>query len=315
MPNELKAKVKYPEFVEIGCEIMKRLCADNNAFPKVKRQTTHKAPNNPVPFHYIFRKPSQPSGKAPRRGEGASVKVEGGASVRPDTVLDKGDKYQVGMLAVCVATANVEGDVLTGKCFFRARFKEVTTELIQKHLDEVGDLRFVHVAPKTPNNRSILPVTAGPMPLSLPPMDAADDEFDVTDKHLDELLQIEEMRELDHAVYGDHELRIQALEKSVRSLEMGPDAPSSSETVSQTQLDTAVIKVLRDAQVEGDCRLDKLVIRNRLMAGSYEHRGANGEVVELRVADVNRALTKLKGEGKVVDDEKSGERPLWRSLQ
>ena len=202
------------------------------------------------------------------------------------------------------------GDHLLGKRFWRMRVKVAAAKLEQKHLESVSELHFVHVAVKL---GSVLPVARGTIvPVASPPDDGEDEEFldAINMGELDEALrETEEARELDHTVYHDHEPRIQALESALESrvsaLEVqGSHAPPRTEGPSPLEL--AVFRVL-----EKGGKLDKLEIRSRLMAGGFEHRDANGDAAELRAADVNRALTKMKGEGKVVDGDKSGARPIW----
>lgn len=307
LPTEVKAKVKYPEYVRAGCAIVRRLCDDPAAFPSVDRQTHHVAPSVSAPHTYIYRKPekSSPTPKAPRIG--FEVHVQGGGSVVPDTPGQKG----VGSLVVYVASAPVgDGQQLTAKCFVRMRVKEAAVELRLRHLEEVCDFKFVHVARKIDD--TILPVAPGTIvPVASPPDDGEDDFLDMID--LDELddaiRETEELRELDHTVYHDHEPRIQALESALEGArlsapEAGSDSPPSTEGPSPLEL--AVLRVLNAGG-----KLEKLEIRSRLMAVGFEHRDANGDVTELRAADINRALTKMKREGKVVDGDKSGARPIW----
>lgn len=139
------------------------------------------------------------------------------------------------------------------------------------------------------------------------------------DVNIDELIQgvngeaaleAEERRELEHAVYDDHEPRIQEnaralheLESRVTSLELGSDALPCMEWPSR--LEGHVLRVLERG------KMDTREIRNRLKDGGFEHRDANGEVAELRATDVNRALYKMwKTEGKVIADT-SGAKPIW----
>ena len=311
LPTEVKANQKYPEFYSAGCAIARRLCDDPNAFPEVPRLREHKATDLSAPLTYIYRKPAQPQ-KVPRTAEGLEVHVEGGGSIEPK--LPKGDVHPVGSLVVYVCSASTKGGGhLRGKCFVPMRVKTAAAELKKGHLEvleEDGKFAFVNVAP------TILPVASGTI---VTVASSPDEEAEMGDVDIDELIQgvngeaaleAEERRELEHAVYDDHEPRIQEnaralheLESRVTSLELGSDAQPCMEWPSP--LEGAVLRVL----VGG--KMDKLEIRNRLMAGGFEHRDANGEVAELRAADVNRALYKMwKTEGKVIADT-SGAKPIW----
>ena len=303
LPTEVKAKAKNPEFNSTGCEIVRRLCDDPNAFPEVPRLREHKATDLSAPLTYVY-KPTQSSPKAPR-AEGVEVHCQGGGSVEPDVRVADGAEYPVGSLVVLISTATV-GDHLLGKRFKRMRVKVAAAELAPKHLEAAGELHFVHVAVKL-GAGSVLPVAPGTIvPVASSPDDGEEefrDEIDLDE--LDEALrETEEAREIDNSV-DEHEGRIQDLESRVSALEVqGSETPPSADGPSP--LEEAILRVLHAGG-----KLEKLQIRSRLMAVGFEHRDENGDVTELRAQDINRALTKMKRDGKVVDGDKSGARPIW----